>query len=625
MHLSTDVLVIGAGGAGMYAAIAAARAGAEVILADKNMIGRGGATIMAQMTVAAALSEEEPDTWEDHLADTLAAGRGLCDESLAEVLCRNAPERMREMDEWGVGWARADGSPGHPGHIRQVTAPGHGRRRCCYVDFLNTGPAVAGTLRKRVGRTAGIRGLSNVAVTDLVVQEGSVRGAVGFALGDGAALDVAAGATVVATGGLTRLYARSSASNNMAGEGYALALRAGAALVDMEFVQFFPIGHLAPRLVGMDPIMWDPFRYKLGGRLLNGAMEEFIDRYGGEDEGRYTATRDLATYAICREVARGRGSPSGGAWLSFTHVPEAELRHAFGPVIDRLLKNGIDLTRRPVEVAPIAHYHMGGVKVDARMRSTVAGLYAAGEAVGGAAGANRLSGNAISEALVYGEIAGREAARYARSHAGGWSARAADTVRSATAAGLGAASAELSAASTPRSTSTPGIRAAPALRPATGSRTASTPRMTPAPCSGSASRTVAGEADGAGGASAAALMGELRRLMWAKVGPFRDRPGLSAALDRIHAMRADDLPRVPVPRETAFANELADRHELRSALLVAEAVTVAALAREESRGAHQRDDFPETSERFRGNQQVAGQAGAISCRFVPVVPEGVAA
>ena len=163
MHLSTDVLVVGAGGAGMYAALAAARAGAGVILADKNMIGRGGATVMAQMTVAAALAEQEPDTWEDHLADTLAAGRGLCDESLAEVLCRAAPERMREMDDWGVGWARSNG------HISQVMAPGHGRRRCCYVDFLNTGPAVAGTLRKRVGRTGGIRALSNVAITDLVV------------------------------------------------------------------------------------------------------------------------------------------------------------------------------------------------------------------------------------------------------------------------------------------------------------------------------------------------------------------------------------------------------------------------------------------------------------------------
>ena len=558
MRLSTDVLVIGAGGAGMYAAIAAARGGARVILADKNMIGRGGATVMAQMTVAAALAEQEPDSWEAHLADTLAAGRGLCDPGLTEVLCRAAPERMREMDGWGVGWARADG------HIRQVTAPGHNRRRCCYVDFLNTGPAVAGTLRKRVGRTDGVRALSNVAITDLVVKDGSVRGALALALGDGAEIEIEAAATVVATGGLTKLYERSSASNNMAGEGYALALRAGAALVDMEFVQFFPIGHLAPRLVGMDPIMWDPFRYKLGGRLLNGAMEELIGRYGGEDGGRYTATRDLATYAICREVEAGRGSPTGGAWLSFTHLPEAELRDAFGPVIDRLLNNGIDLTREAVEVAPIAHYHMGGVKVDPRMRSTVAGLYAAGEAVGGAAGANRLSGNAISEALVYGEIAGREAAASGRS--GGWDERAAEALRDA---------------------------AWPASR-ACGS-----------------------------GPSAIALLQELRRLMWRKVGPFRNRADLTAALERIRAMRDVDLHDVSISDERAFAVELVEWHELRSALLTAEAVTVAALTREESRGAHQRDDFPETSNRLRVNQEIFQRSGGLGSRFVPAAQGSV--
>ena len=546
----------------MYAALAAARAGAEVILADKNMIGRGGATVMAQMTVAAALAEQEPDTWEEHLADTLAAGRGLCDAALAETLCRAAPERMREMDEWGVGWARSEG------HIRQVTAPGHRRRRCCYVDFLNTGPAVAGTLRKRVGRTRCVRALSNVAVTDLVVKDDSVRGALALSLGDGAEVEIEAAATVIATGGLTKIYARSSASNNMAGEGYALALRAGAALVDMEFVQFFPIGHLAPRLVGMDPIMWDPFRYKLGGRLLNGAMEEFIDRYGGEDGGRYTATRDLATYAICREAEAGRGSPAGGAWLSFTHLREAELRTAFGPVIDRLLRNGIDLTRKPVEVAPIAHYHMGGVKVDARMRSTVAGLYAAGEAVGGAAGANRLSGNAISEALVYGEIAGREAARYAGEHARGWGASAAAAAREA------------------------------GEPPPRGNE---------------------------GGRSAVALMQELRQLMWRRVGPFRDRAGLTAGLERIRTMREVDLRAVPVTGGSAFAIELTDWYELRSALQVAEAVTVAALAREESRGAHQRDDFPETSGRLRANQEILERSGGLVSRFVPVAMEDAAA
>ena len=149
----------------------------------------------------------------------------------------------------------------------------------------------------------------------------------------------------------------------MGGDGYALALRAGASLIDMEFVQFFPIGHLAPRLIGMDPIMWDPFRYKLGGRLLNGRGQEFTSRYGSSEDGAYVLTRDLATYAIIKEVEAGRGSPHGGAYLSFQHCSEAALRDAFGPVIDRLAANGIDLTKMPVEVAPIAHYHMGGIAV----------------------------------------------------------------------------------------------------------------------------------------------------------------------------------------------------------------------------------------------------------------------
>ncbi len=152
-HIECDVLIVGAGGAGMYAAIAAARAGAErVLLADKSLAGRGGATVMAQMTVAAALGEECPDGWTAHLADTLASGRGLCDENLAALLCQGAPARIREMAQWRVGWARrADG------RIAQVTAPGHSVPRCRYVDFLNTGPAVAATLRRQIGHVGAIR------------------------------------------------------------------------------------------------------------------------------------------------------------------------------------------------------------------------------------------------------------------------------------------------------------------------------------------------------------------------------------------------------------------------------------------------------------------------------------
>ena len=404
VQVETDVLVIGSGAAGMYAAIEAARAGCKVLMIDRSLIGRGGATVMAQMTVAVALGAEGPDHWSFHYQDTLTAGRGLCNEALSRLLTEQGPECIREMDAWGVGWARKDGK------ITSAFAPGHDRPRCVYVDFLNTGPAVSKTMRTVVHKVKAIERKGDLCVVDLIKTNGEVTGAVAYHLGSGAPVVISAKATIVATGGLTRLYRRNSASSNMGGDGYALCLRAGAPLIDMEFVQFFPIGHLAPRLIGMDPIMWDPFRYKLGGRLLNRNGGEFTQNYGVTETGKYIITRDLGTYAILNEVAAGRGSPHGGAYLSLRHIPAEKLREAFGPVIDKLADNNIDLNRMDVEVAPIAHYHMGGVQADVRMTTEVPGLLVAGEAVGGANGANRLSGNAITEALVFGREAGRTAA-----------------------------------------------------------------------------------------------------------------------------------------------------------------------------------------------------------------------
>jgi len=246
----------------MYAAIEAARKGRSVILVDRSLIGRGGATVMAQMTVAVGLDEDGLDQPQYHYADTLTAGRGLCDPAIARLLCEEGPARIREMDAWGVGWARENGA------FKRAFAPGHDRPRCVYVDFLNTGPAVSKTLRTQLNRIPEIRRVGDLLVTALALRDGECVGATALHLSSGTPVAIAAGATIVATGGLTRMYRRNSASANMMGDGYALALAAGAELVDMEFVQFFPIGHLAPRLVGMDPIMWDPFRYKLGGMRM---------------------------------------------------------------------------------------------------------------------------------------------------------------------------------------------------------------------------------------------------------------------------------------------------------------------------------------------------------------------
>ena len=549
MHLETDVLVIGAGGAGMYAALEAAKAGASVLLADRSLIGRGGATVMAQMTVAAALGEQTPDSWEHHLSDTLAAGRGLCDERLAAMLCREGPARIREMDAWKVGWAR-DGD-----HIAQIHAPGHDRPRCVYVDVLSTGPAVSRTLRTQLNLADGIRRIGDLAIVDIVIRDGIACGAVAVHLATGEPVTIAAKSTIIATGGLTRLYRRNSASFNMGGDGYALALRAGAELIDMEFVQFFPIGHLAPRLVGMDPIMWDPFRYKLGGKLLNSEMHEFEDDYAAQDarsDGHYVLTRDRATYAITKEVELGRGSPAGGAYLSFKHVPEAQLRRAFGPVIDKLAANGIDLTQQLVEVAPIAHYHMGGVRVDEAMQTGVPGLYACGEAIGGANGANRLSGNAITEAFVFGARAGQCAAKTAM-HAGThWSDAA----------------------------------AAPTLDMLRASDTRETPNL-------------------------AVAVTDLQALMADKVGPFRTQDQLAEAIVEIDRM-AGELGAAPPSSGQSFDPLLIDWLDLRNMLLVAKAVAVPALARTESRGAHQRDDHPGLDEAWTLNQTVTLSGGIIA-------------
>jgi succinate dehydrogenase / fumarate reductase flavoprotein subunit/fumarate reductase (CoM/CoB) subunit A len=533
LNLQADVLVIGAGAAGLMAARAASAAGASVVLIDKSIIGRGGATIMAQMTTAVAFGAAEPDSVDLHAADTLAGSRDLGDPAVIDVICGRGPEVIREVESYGANWARTPA-----GDYAQVFAPGHSCKRCVYVDVLRTGDAVSQALRSAIRRDARITRLSNVMLTRIATDGGRVTGALGFATEALRPIAVGARNTIVATGGLTNLYARNSASTNMTGDGFVLAAEAGATLRDMEMVQFFPIAHLYPPLVQLDPIMWDPFRYKLGGRLLNGCGEEFLDE-AGTSEGAYTTPRDTATAAIFREVEASRGSPHGGAYLDFRMVPKAALAAGFGPVIDILARQGIDLGRDLVEVAPMAHFMLGGIVVDPQMRTGVEGLLACGEAIGGMHGANRLSGNAITEALVTGRIAGETAA--------------AD--RGATPALAEALAREWEA-----------LQAFWHPRAVTRDE-----------------------------ASIDAYKRRLQEVMWNDAGPLRTGPQLELALGAIRAIERESTTCALAP-QAVFALQLQEKAELRMMVAVAESIVLAALARCESRGSHMRLDHPESDE-----------------------------
>ena len=313
-------------------------------------------------------------------------------------------------------------------------------------------------------------------------------------------------------------------------------------------------------MVGLDPTTWEPTRVKLGGRLLNGEGDEFLHKYGEAGGETYNTTRDTLTHAMYKEVEAGRGSPHGGVYLSFQHVDPAALEAALGPFLDIFRRNNIDLTKRPVEVYPIAHYQMGGVEVDTDMATAVPGLYAAGELAGGANGANRLSGNALPEALVFGERAGEAAAKYAA----GLPTRPWDDADADAHVDL---------------------------------------------IEGVAGRN-AGD-----GESPAHLIGRLKDLMWTQVGIFRNEADLAAALARIRTMRRTELEDLAVSAETVHNTSLVEWFEIRNGLLAVEALTVAALNRRESRGAHQRDDFPETLDAYQMSQRISLDGGELGSSF----------
>jgi succinate dehydrogenase / fumarate reductase flavoprotein subunit len=580
-----DVLVIGAGGAGLRAAIAARDAGADVGLVCKSLLGKAH-TVMAEGGVAAALAHVAPDdSWQVHFRDTLVGGKYLNNPRMAQLHAQESPARVRELEEWGAVFDRT-----RDGRILQRPFGGHSHPRLAHVGD-RTGLEMIRTLQDRAVAD-GIEVYMECTVTRLTTNATGVTGAVGYWRTTGRPIVFPAKAIVLATGGIGRAYEVTSNSWEYSGDGQSLAYEAGAELIDMEFVQFHPTGMVWPP--GVRGLLVTEAVRGEGGILRNASGERFMWTYLPEErrreyaadddeaarwvtalsEGRQTdarrppelSTRDNVSRAIYTEVREGRGSPHGGVFLDISYLPADHVRRKLPSMYEQFKELAdVDITTGPMEVGPTTHYVMGGIRVNAEDGATrVGGLFAAGEVAAGMHGANRLGGNSLSDLLVFGARTGSGAAAHARTIEG-------------------------------------------------------QPHVDPVQVR-AALRELEAPLERGGGEDPYAVMRDLQVLMQQRVGIFRVEEDLDAALVELEALRRR-WETVCVDGGRAFNPGWNLVFELGNLLTISEAIARSARQRTESRGAHSRLDFPDTDdERWgRRNSAVArADDGAMTTYTVPV-------
>src|SRR5881398_1883911 len=400
-----DVIVVGAGGAGLRAAIEASALGAKTALVCKSLLGKAH-TVMAEGGIAAALGNVWPeDNWKVHFRDTMRGGKLLNNWRMAQLHAQEAPERVRELEQWGALFDRTANSD-----ILQRAFGGHTFKRLCHVGD-RTGLEMIRTLQDR-GVQMGFDVYMECTITRLLRDGGRIAGAFGYWREHGRFVVFKAKSVVMATGGIGKAWPITSNSWEYTGDGMALAYEAGAELMDLEFVQFHPTGMVWPP--GVQGILVTEAVRGEGGILRNNKGERFMEKY--DPKRMELSTRDVVARSIYTEVKEGRGTEHGGAYLDISHKPAEYVKrklpsmyHQFKELAD------VDITNGPMEVGPTCHYMMGGIRVDAETaQSTVAGLFAAGEAAAGLHGANRLGGNSLSDLLVFGRRAGLAAAQHAK-------------------------------------------------------------------------------------------------------------------------------------------------------------------------------------------------------------------
>jgi len=406
-----DVLIIGAGGAGLRAAIEALAKGASVGVVCKSLLGKAH-TVMAEGGIAAAMCNvDTADGWQPHFRDTMRGGKFLNNWRMAQLHAQEAPDRVRELEQWGALFDRTD-----KGAILQRAFGGHTYKRLCHVGD-RTGLEMIRTLQDR-GVQLGFDVYMECTVTRLLADGGRLAGAFGYWRENGRFIVFKAKSVVIATGGIGKAWPVTSNSWEYTGDGMTLAYQAGAELMDMEFVQFHPTGMVWPP--GVQGLLVTEAVRGEGGILRNKLGERFMEKY--DPKRMELSTRDVVARSIYTEVKEGRGTEHGGAYLDISHKPAEYVKkklpsmyHQFKELAD------VDITKGPMEVGPTCHYVMGGIRVDAETaQSTLPGLFAAGEAAAGLHGSNRLGGNSLSDLLVFGRRAGLAAAEHAQrvSHTG---------------------------------------------------------------------------------------------------------------------------------------------------------------------------------------------------------------
>ena len=555
-----NVLVIGSGGAGLRAAIAAHEEGSEVLIIGKR-IRNDAHTTLAAGGINAVLGTVDPeDTWIQHFVDTYQEGYNVADPKTVEILVKDAPDRINELIKWGTPFAKTpEGKPD------QRYFGAHTYRRTCYAGDY-TGRAILNTLLEKVEELSiPIKDMTYVSKLLVDKQDGEHQcfGAVAFDIVTGERTVYLADSVILAAGGHTRIWRRSSSRRDEnTGDAMRLALQAGCHLADMEMVQFHPTGMVYPETLA-GTLVTEAVRGE-GGHLINAEGERYMEKY--DPERMELSTRDRVALANYTEILEGRGTKNNGVYLDVSHIGKDEILEKLPRMYRQFMESQmLDISKSPMEVAPTAHYSMGGIVVDAESHSTsVKGLYAAGECTSGVHGANRLGGNSLAEILVFGKISGEEAAKFSSNL--DIQKRNREIIKEANE-----------------------------------------------------------ELDGLtkkGDELARPLQRAVRDIMWKHCGVVRSGDSLKTGLDEL--MKIKELStNVDVRPNAEGFSDLAIALDLLGSIDSAEATVRCAIERTESRGAHQRSDYKDMSATQNVNYLIHSENGnqVISHRTVPSLPE----